>query len=536
MHEVITEARGAKAPQALPSTLPGIGLRLIGLALVDAFALWMLSRLLRDGVWPLATMLFLVTAAVNVINLSGRLVPLRWISPALTIIALLILYPILFTVYTAFTNYSDGHLLTKIQSIHRIGQDTYLPEGTSSYRWTAYQSQTGEIVLWLIASDGKSYLARPGGPLVEAAPGESGAGPADSDGFPATLEGYRRMARREIIPILDSQLAALEFGEPPLTLRIRSLNEVTQLQQRYVYDGSRDQIVDSLTGIVYRADDRTGFFVAEDGSHLVPGYQVTVGWANFARLFRSPALRGPFVQVFAWTVAFAFLSVGTTFAAGLLMALVMNDRILPLRKVFRSLLILPYAIPGVLGVLIWRGMLNQHFGVITTNLADILGWAPPWFTDPWWSKIGIVLVNLWLGYPYMMLICSGALQAIPADIYEAAEVDGANWWQRFSGITLPLLLVSVGPLLVASFTFNFNNFTVIYAFNEGRPPIPGTPTPAGFTDILITYTFRLAFEGGRGSEYGFAAAITMVIFLVVATITLLQYGFTKRWEEVSESV
>ncbi|MGH2626506.1 MAG: hypothetical protein ACRDHY_07650, partial [Anaerolineales bacterium] len=398
-------ARGAQAPLALPSALPGIGLRLIGLALVDAFAVWLLAVLVRDGVWPLATMLVLVTVAVNVINLSPRLVPLRWISPALTIIALLILYPILFTVYTAFTNYSDGHLLTKIQAIRRIGQDTFLPEGGVSYRWAAYQSESGEIALWLVAPDGASYLARPGEPLGEAVPGESGAGPADGDGFPETLEGYRRMARREIIPILDSQLAPLEFGEPPLTLRIRSLNEVTQLQPRYVYDEARDQIVDSVTGIVYRADDRTGFFVAEDGSNLFPGYQVAVGWANFARLFRSPALRGPFVQIFGWTVAFAFLSVATTFAAGLLMALVMNDPVLPLRKVFRSLLILPYAIPGVLGVLIWRGLLNQHFGVVTTNLADILGWAPPWFTDPVWSKIGIILVNLWLGYPYMMLIC-----------------------------------------------------------------------------------------------------------------------------------
>jgi ABC-type sugar transport system permease subunit len=136
----------------------------------------------------------------------------------------------------------------------------------------------------------------------------------------------------------------------------------------------------------------------------------------------------------------------------------------------------------------------------------------------------------------MMLICSGALQAIPSDIYEAAEVDGASIWQRFWGITLPLLLVAVGPLLIASFTFNFNNFTVIYAYNEGRPPIPGTPTPAGYTDILISYTFRLAFESGRGAEYGYAAAMTIVIFLIVASITLFQYRFMGQWEEVSENV
>lgn len=530
------QARGTKVPLALPSTVPGILLRLAGLALVDALALRLVSLLLGDGIWPLAAMIIVVTLGVNIINLGRQLYPLRWISPALAIIALLVLYPIFYTFYTAYTNFSDGHLLTKIQAINRIGQDTYLPEGGTTYRWTAYRSLDGQIALWLVGEDGNAYFARAGQPLVEATAGEDGIGPPDAGGIPQSIEDYQRLALRDVIPILDSQLAPLEFGEPPLTVRIKSINEAAQLQQRYVYDQTQDAIVAGETGVVYRADDTTGFFTAEDGTWLVPGYEVTIGWRNFQRLFSSPALRGPFIEIFAWTVAFAFFSVLTTFAAGLVLALVLNDPIMPFRKVFRSLLILPYAIPGVLGVLIWRGMLNQHFGVITTNIARILGWAPGWFTDPWWSKLGILLVNLWLGYPYMMLICSGALQSVPGDIYEAAEVDGASGWQRFWGITLPLLLVSVGPLLIASFTFNFNNFTVIYAYNEGRPPIPGTPTPAGYTDILITYTFRLAFEGGRGSDYGFAAAITMVIFFVVATITLLQYRFTKQWEEVSESV
>jgi ABC-type sugar transport system permease subunit len=240
--------------------------------------------------------------------------------------------------------------------------------------------------------------------------------------------------------------------------------------------------------------------------------------------------------VFVWTIVFAFFSVLTTFALGLFIALVFNDPDFPIRNVVRAILVLPYAIPGVISILIWRGLLNPQLGVITTNLVEWFGWSPGWFSDPFWAKIGILMVNLWLGYPYMMLICSGALQAIPSDIYEAAEVDGASIWQRFWGITLPLLLVAVGPLLIASFTFNFNNFTVIYAYNEGRPPIPGTPTPAGYTDILISYTFRLAFESGRGAEYGYAAAMTIVIFLIVASITLFQYRFMGQWEEVSENV
>ena len=135
-----------------------------------------------------------------------------------------------------------------------------------------------------------------------------------------------------------------------------------------------------------------------------------------------------------------------------------------------------------------------------------------------------------------MLICSGALQSIPEDIYAAAEVDGASPWQRFRHITLPLLLVAVGPLLVASFTFNFNNFNLIFLFIGGGPPIAGASTQAGHTDILISYVYNLAFAGGRGVNYGFASAITIIIFFIVGAITLFQFRYTRMWEEVSENV
>jgi ABC-type sugar transport system permease subunit len=535
MAEAVTQAGGEYTPpNPLSRFLKHYSFRLIGLAIIDAFAIWLLYLLIRDGVWSLAVILTVVTVFLNAVNITDRAYPMRWMSPAFVIIIMMVLYPIVFTVYTAFTNYSDGHLLYKATAITRIGQDTFLPEGGVTYGWTAYRSPEGEIVLALVDEAGQTYLARPSEPLQPISAGE--AGPLDENGFPESLEGYTRLEVRDVLPILDSQLAPLEFGEEPNTIKISSIREAAQLQPRYVYDEAQDAMIDQSTGTVYYANEEQGFFISAEGQALNPGYVVPIGWANFQRLFYSPALRGPFVQVFLWTIAFAFLSVITTFALGLFLALVFNDPDFRARKIIRTLLILPYTIPGVLSVLIWRGMLNQHFGVITTTMMDWFGWAPPWFDDQWWSKAGVLLVNLWLGFPYMMLICSGALQAIPSDIYEAAEVDGASIWRRFWDITLPLLLVSVGPLLLASFTFNFNNFTVIYAYNEGRPPIPGTPTPAGYTDILISYTFRLAFEGGRGSEYAYASAITIVIFLIVAFITLFQYRFMGRWEEVSENV
>ena len=527
---------GKPSLASLAGALPRIALRLLVLAAVDAFAVFLIYLFVYDGLWPLALLITATTLVINVINLWERFYPLRWMTPALAIIMLFVLYPILFTVFTAFTNYSDGHLLTKVQAIRRIGQDTYLPEGGAIYSWTAYRSPEGEFALWLVDPEGNGFVALPGEPLRPATPGEGDVSAADENGIPASIDGYERLTLAEIVPILDSQLGPLKFGEPPLTISIKSIREASQLQPRYVYDTETDAITDQITGTVYTANEKQGFFISSDGVALNPGYQVTVGWANFDRLLNSPALRGPFVQVFIWTIIFALVSVVSTFGLGLFLALIYNDPTLRFRKLIRTLLIIPYAVPGVIGILIWRGMLNQHFGVIASNMVNFFGWSPGWFTDPIWSKVGILLVNLWLGFPYMMLVCSGALQSIPKDIYEAAEVDGSTSWQSFWKITLPLLLVAVGPLLIASFTFNFNNFAVIYAYNEGRPPIPNTATPAGYTDILISYTFRLAFESGRGADYGYANAITIVIFMIVAAITLFQYRFMGTWEEISENV
>lgn len=514
------------------TSIPSLVFRLFALAVIDAFGLWLIYRLVGDGLFPLAVMLALVTLAINVIFLYEPFYPLRWMAPGLALMALMALYPVLFTVYTAFTNYSDGHILSKQQAIDRLGQDQFLPEGGLAYSYTAFRSPAGEFQLWLQDAEGNSFLAVPNEPLVPAAEVDV---ELDEEGIPVALEGYERLPRGQTLRYLQD-LNALSFGEPPDTVQVRNLNEVAPLVQRYVYDAEQDAMIDQRENKIYFASEEQGSFVAEDGSALIPGYQVNIGARNFERLFTSSALRGPLVRIFIWTFAFAFLTVLTTFALGLLMALLFDDPNMAGRRLIRSLLIIPYTIPSVISVLMWRGLLNPRLGVINTTLNDLIGWAPAWTSDPTWAKVAIILINLWLGYPYMMLISSGALQAIPKDIYEAAAVDGANVWQRFWGITLPLLLVSVGPVLISSFTFNFNNFNVIYLFNEGGPPIPNTPTPAGHTDILITYVYRLAFAGGRGADYAFAAAITVIIFLILVVITLFNFRFTRVWEEVGENV
>lgn len=503
-----------------------------GLALFDVLGLVFIIGFVSDDNLAMAAVFTVIVIGVNIITFVPALYPLRWMIPGLSLVTLLVIYPILYTVNTSLSNYSDGHLLTKQQAVSLLRKQKYIPPNAANYEWEGYISETGTgYALWLTREvDGtlEAAFAPEGQPIqaVENPPAES----------PDAYNGYRKLERAERAKLLTSNAV---FGTGEDTAQIASRNNAARpLQSRFAFDPATDILTNLETGDTYLADNKEGFFVNTKNAsdRIAPGFRVGVGLDNFSRLVNDPGLRGPLIQIFTWTVLFAFLSVFTTFTVGLFMALVLNDPGIVGRKVIRSLLIIPYAMPGVIGIMVWRGMLNQNLGIITNTIADTFGVRIPWFTDATWAKIAIILVNLWLGYPYMMLVCSGALQAIPADVYEAAAVDGATPSQRFWQITLPLLLVTVGPLLIASFVFNFNNYLMIELLTQGDPQLPNTPTPAGATDILISYTYGLAFGSNRGADYGYASAITIIIFLIVAAVTVLQYRFTRSWEEVGENV
>ena len=197
------------------------------------------------------------------------------------------------------------------------------------------------------------------------------------------------------------------------------------------------------------------------------------------------------------------------------------------KAIYRVLLILPYAVPSFISILIFKGLFNQSFGEINMMLSHLFGIKPAWFSDPLTAKSMILIVNTWLGYPYMMILCMGLLKAIPDDLYEASAMDGANPWQNFFRITLPLLIKPLTPLMIASFAFNFNNFVLIQLLTNGGPDMIGTTTPAGYTDLLVSYTYRIAFEGGGGQDFGLAAAIATLIFLLVGALAILNLKASK---------
>ncbi|HIQ00155.1 TPA: ABC transporter permease subunit, partial [Candidatus Bipolaricaulota bacterium] len=201
----------------------------------------------------------------------------------------------------------------------------------------------------------------------------------------------------------------------------------------------------------------------------------------------------------------------------------------------RSLLIVPYAIPAFISILIWRGFFNTHVGLFNQVLGQWFGVRVPWLTDPFWARFSVLFANAWLTYPYMMLISLGALQSIPGELYEAAAIDGAGPWQRFTRITFPLLMVSLAPLLIGSFAYTFNNFTLIWLLTGGDPVV-AIGERAGATDILLSYAYRLAFEGARGNEMGMASALAVNIFLIVALLSGIGFARTRMLEEVSRGM
>ncbi len=514
-------------------------LKYLALMIADAFALVIVYTLVQDDNLLLALVLLVIAVMLNAVILVPGLFPYKWMSPGLALVTLLVVYPIIYTVIVSLSNYSDGHLFTKQQTIDLLARQKYLPGDATVYNWTLFASETGEYALWLTREVGdvkETLFAVPDEPIRVVA----------SDAVqepPETYEGFRQLSRAERAQAATA-IQDLQFGAGDDTVGIKSRNEAGRpFRPRYTYDAAQNAIVDKSTGTLYLADDALGCFKPEgardctaEAGALIPGYRTYIGFENFTRLVSDPGLSGPLARVFGWTVGFALFTTLLNFAMGLFIAMILNDPILPGRKLIRSLLFIPYAIPGVISILAWRGMFNESLGVINANLSDIFGVSIPWFSDPGWAKFSILLVNLWLSYPYMMLICSGALQTIPSDIYEAASVDGATGWQRFWSVTLPLLLIVVGPLLIASFTFSFNNYLIVEGLTQGDPPMAGTITPAGHTDILINYTYNLAFGSDRGADYGYAAAITIIIFALTAAITAAQYRLTRRWEEMGANV
>lgn len=275
------------------------------------------------------------------------------------------------------------------------------------------------------------------------------------------------------------------------------------------------------------------YTVGGPGNTNLLGTAHWVGLKNFVDLL-SPggAVAELFVPVLIWTVTFAFLTSVLNYALGFVLAVLLNNRRITERAVYRTLLIIPWALPGAISILIWQGLLNQTFGLVDALISLVGLPSVAWLTDPTGAKAGILLVNLWLGFPFNMMIILGGLQAIPGDVYEAASIDGATALQRLRLITFPLVFRITLPVLISAFAFNMTNFNIVYLLTKGQPPsTSGSPfaSDAGQTDVLMSFLYNLTVTASR---YDKAAALGIIIFLITAVLSFVGFRLSGAFSEV----
>ncbi len=442
---------------------------------------------------------------------SPRFYKLRFIYPGIAAVFLFILLPVFYTSAIGFTNFGARNLLTqeRVQAYHLSQTET----DAGSKRPFALVADGANLRIFLPESNGKpALLSAPlSGPVVTA---DVFTGPA-----PETLPVKANIQNRKM-------LSGLTVTTPDGKLNMAGLREFAATRPAYT-TGDNGVLV-ATDGTILTPDQKTGFYVTADGEKIAPGWRVTVGMANFTKVLGNAGIREPIFKVFLWTVSFAFLSMVFTFSLGMTLAVILEWKHLAYRKLYRTLLILPYAVPAFISILVFRGLFNQNFGEINLILSTLLGISPDWFTSPTLSRTMLLIVNTWLGYPYMMLLAAGFLQAVPRDLYKAAALEGSGPVRNFFSITLPQILPPFVPLLISNFAFNFNNVVLILLLTRGGPDMPGTLITVGSTDLLGSFTFRLAFQNS-GQDFGMAGAISTLIFIVTGVIAYMNFKAIQKY-------
>lgn len=494
--------------------------------------LWLVFNIYATGqaVWAVGALVLFATGFF--VYFANVAFPYRYLFPGLAGMAIFVMFPMVYTMQIGFTNYSSSNLLTQERATAYLLEQMAPGEG-EPYAFSLYGEGTGYRIVVAPKQDEEPDEAkaaelrkqtfvtpplalispRPPGVIVMLPLAEGSFQP----GEPLSLAEV--LKRRKVLSELQLKLPD---GKVLSYAGVREFGVLEPVWKRND-DGSLTLL---KTGQVAKPNPQTGFFEFEGGEKIQPGYKVGIGFGNYARMVNDPEFRGPFFTIFLWTVGFAGLTVLFTLIVGCTLAVLLNWEALPGRTVYRTLLFLPYAVPGFISILVFKGLFNQNFGEINAILDALFGIRPAWFADPFLAKAMILIVNTWLGYPYIMVLCTGLIKAIPSDLYEASAIAGAGPLTNFFKITAPLIIKPLTPLLISSFAFNFNNFVLIWLLTGGRPDFLNTRVPAGTTDILVSYTYRIAFQDS-GQNFGLAAAISTVIFFLVALLSMANLRLAK---------
>jgi maltose/maltodextrin transport system permease protein len=493
------------------------------LALLTLALLWLVFGIYTAGQALSAVAVLTFGALALYVYASARTLAWRYLFPGVAGMLVFIAFPLLYTVQIGFTNYSASNLLG-LERARAYLLDQATVDEDQALNFTLH-AEGSALRLLLTPPEGGA------GTRFISPPLSLGSASAERKAVPMqTLQDNNPLLAaplplREVLAYRDA-LMGLKLELPDHRVLsyagVHEFGTIEPLWQNHA-DGSLTQLA---TGTLYRPNSATGFFESPQGERIQPGFPVGIGWANYTRMLFDADMRGPFISIFIWTVVFAGLTVLFSTALGMTLAVLLNWEALRYRTLYRTLLFLPYAVPGFISILVFKGLFNQNFGEINAILDAVFGIRPAWFADPTLAKAMLLLVNTWLGYPYIMVLCTGLIKAIPADLYEASAIAGAKPLTNFFKITVPLIARPLTPLLISAFAFNFNNFVLISLLTDGRPDYLNTKLPAGTTDILVSYTYRIAFTDA-GANFGLAAAISTLIFLMVALLSLANLKLSK---------
>lgn len=571
-------------------SLRGTLIKIFLLSLVDALAVFTAFLLIQKNQWLAAGGVLAVALVVSYLYLRRGGLPAKYLTPGVLFLLIFQVYVVVFSGYISFTNYGSMHNSDKASAVNAIKYSAYtmidsdqngyldtgmdadgdtiaemvdangnvletpadgsIPEGAVPVSFYSVAVVTGpDKSLNLLATetkydaDGNSIFGRTFvGADQQVMKEVTGAVDSDGDGVPDSLDGYTTLSVDRINSVQEKLFNTKVYTDETEAVFIRTEDGALAYQYKfeYIWNAAEESFTRVSDGAVFKpAAD--GFFhvngdVAQERIAVEIGWIETIGWKNYEKIFNDERLRGPLLKIISWTFMFAIGSVTSTFIVGLALALLFNREGMRGKKVYRAIMILPYAFPGFLSAYVWKGMFNTDNGFINNVILAPLNLETPipWLTEEGPARIAVLLANLWLGFPYMFLITTGALQAIPSELTESALLDGATPWQQLRLIKFPLLMITLAPLLVASFAYNFNNFTLIYLLTGGGPTdITAGDLDAGGTDILITFVYKIAFSTGVGRDYGLASAFSVLIFLFVGTISYFSFRRTRALEDIA---
>lgn len=524
-----SDVPGAVGPRfTLGSTtsVPVLLLKIIVLGGIVGGAVCLTPVLIAAGDWMILLGAWLLVALLFTVYAGRRHVPGKYLLPGAVFLAVFVVVPIVFNVQISTTNFGDGARGTKEQAVASIIAGSFSqPDDAKTYAMSVARPESGDGIVLLLV-DPRSGDAFRG----------DAAGLEELDSKDVRIEGGRivdadglRVLTPKEINAVGDALQALVVPAGDGGIRAQGIGRAVEGRVTLTYSDDDGTLRDTVTGDSYRVQrvgDRSYFVDAAGVRAFDQSWQESVGAANYIRLLTDPVLRDSFGSAFLWSVVFSVGSVAVSFLIGLFLASTLNDPLLRGRRLYRAALIIPYAIPTFISFLVWSTFYNMDFGLINSLLG---GLRIDWLGDPVLAKGAVMLANVWSSFPYMFLICTGALQSLPPELDEAAALDGAGPARTFLSVRFPMLLVAVAPLLVAAFAFNFNNFNAIQLLTGGGPFDAGSEI--GHTDILISAVYRIAF-GDSGARFGLASAGSTVLFLITAALAAMQFRATRQWEDL----